>query len=486
MMSLSLSLSLENVGNHLTADWSSENNKPENIEEKSLGLSYQYGGVFHTVDGTMESREYGTFVGGKKKPKNRGVRIHQQTSLDWLKVTPKDLNHRVKEQSTLHIIEPEEITTLKLSDHSYNRLPEADHGSRSVRDNKVVRIQSAHLHDLPTSLLKKNKPQSPVMKALFSMGEKASGNGNFSRSQSAGYLTEDPLARGKDSIDGFFKNSVYTKLSLPQMDVDMQNVKGGFIRRIMDDDFDKKEYNFCKKMIIVRGTQALLSVDPMMDNDLAAIALQHKVAEKRIETQNFKTKIEEANKIKRLTELRSISRRNKAIERTKPMWSEVIVKHRKVFKIENTLQMKKKIDKDPVVTEFIQRRTEVLIKKASSKRIKENIDLANQLQLENMEALEKANQALSKKEMELKGQYVVQRSGIPTKSQGYHSIFDPSVRSRLGESSRGISRTAKTNTRMIDVMILELMKTKRQQKEEQEKQMRLASQPEFSQDNYLV
>lgn len=51
------------------------------------------------------------------------------------------------------------------------------------------------------------------------------------------------------TIDGFFSNNIHKKLKLEDVDHQMQLVKGQFLLRLNQDDFDSKEFAFYKKQI---------------------------------------------------------------------------------------------------------------------------------------------------------------------------------------------------------------------------------------------
>jgi hypothetical protein len=401
------------------------------VREKTQNLSYKFGSSFKIVDGTMDSNEFGTFKSAKKKPLNRGIRTHQQSSLDWFGVAPREVNQVIREtaeRKALMITNDEPTVESPSPAVATDRAREPND-----RSNPFKALHKRSNSARATGILLNKK--SSAIEALHYMSENSKKR-QFSRSQSADYLVKDPLAVGKDSIDGYFKSAVYLKMDLPQMDLNLQNKKGNYINRIINDDFDKKELNFCKRMISVRGGHYLVSVDPMTDTDLAGINLVAEASRKmKIISTEARNREEEEAQQKIIKEI--AFRKGKQLEKPKKKWSEIITSYRKVFKIDNTLQMKKKIEKDPNVKETYDKRKDALERKANSRGAKQLHELSNQLQMETMEHLEKTNEKLTKAE------FTLHRENSPLKSSPHsisHSIFSPQAQCRLADSTRALPK----------------------------------------------
>lgn len=82
-------------------------------------------------------------------------------------------------------------------------------------------------------------------------------------------------------IDSYLKEEVMKQIGMTEHKKKERESVGGYIYRIVKDDFDRREFKFCQKMVAVKAYKDFMVNDPIDHESLATISMQHKMADKR-------------------------------------------------------------------------------------------------------------------------------------------------------------------------------------------------------------
>ena len=288
----------------------------------------------------------------------------------------------------------------------------------------------------------------------------------------------------RTTIDGFFNDQLYYLSGMEKLDKDLEKIKGACVYRIMNEDFDKKEFNFCKKMIAVKSRSSIENKDELIeDSNLERIDLKHKLIGKKISVNEESKRILEKSKdpeVKRYS-----YRKNKEQRTVRPTIADLVYNHRKIFRVENVVMLRKKMEKDPIIHNSVVKRTEFLQSKAEGYTPEEIISRTNEMNKNHMENLTKANSKMSKMERSiLSHQNIDHKSSTNSAHTSCKSMFDPKQKTSLGNSTKGIyARNVKNNIFTIDQLVMAALKKKHLNEEDEKKRQEELQQKKSEQEN---
>jgi hypothetical protein len=150
----------------------------------------------------------------------------------------------------------------------------------------------------------------------------------------------------KHSLDEVFREYTIQRLKIDQMDQNLTRTKSNFAYCVSSDDFNKKEVSFGKQLVSLKNQENCDSLNQQIVQDtyLSDIILQDHVIAKANAIRSQSLKIVE-------TQERVKSLNSKAVHVAKKNFKENVYKpmekHKEIFKLENVMVHKRKLEKDP-------------------------------------------------------------------------------------------------------------------------------------------
>jgi hypothetical protein len=151
---------------------------------------------------------------------------------------------------------------------------------------------------------------------------------------------------GKHSLDDVFREYTTQRLKIDKMDKKLIRTKSNFAYCVSSDDFYKKEVSFGKQLVSLKNHENCDSLNHQIAQDtyLSDIILQDHVITKAnaIRSQSQRI-VETQERVKSLnSKARQVIKKDFKENVFKPM-----EKHKEIFKLENVMIHKRKLEKDP-------------------------------------------------------------------------------------------------------------------------------------------
>jgi hypothetical protein len=228
--------------------------------------------------------------------------------------------------------------------------------SSSIGNDLIIRHSSlSHIRNSSTYSKRKDASLADIFGKTFSSSNIKTQDAPKSEAKES-QVTYDMMDFSEkpdlSNINTFFKNELHHRLKIDKLESSLETMKSNAIYRQLGDSFDKKEMQFCKRVLsTLKGTEFQTS-NADFDVHLDDLCLQHKLTE--TETM-IRDKLRQMSDYKKDIELKHKENKVREMwlkhtkEGASAKFGEIILKNKKIFQVENIMLLKKRIEKDQTV-----------------------------------------------------------------------------------------------------------------------------------------
>lgn len=192
------------------------------------------------------------------------------------------------------------------------------------------------------------------------------------------------------NVNTFFKNELHKRLEMCKLQQGLETMKANVLHREVADAFDKREVKFCKKILGTLKDTEMPRQNIDHDLNMGNLALEHRLVETELAISD---NIQSLNELKRMEELKQKEKKVREMwlkqskEGKNPHLTDIILKNKKVFQVENIMLLRKRMEKDSTLGDPVLKSTEVFkmsVEKMNQRtRFERNmiVDEANQAKL---------------------------------------------------------------------------------------------------------
>lgn len=167
------------------------------------------------------------------------------------------------------------------------------------------------------------------------------------------------------NVDDYFKGCIDDLLEVDKRNEEFEEKKIEFLYNQYKDEYDYKEFNFCKTMIKTKEIENINNINHKEEVILSDLDLQHRVAT-AVASHQANEEIAAHQGIEILA--RFIYRFGKALykKHTKIRLADILLRHPEVFKLANVYDHRKRLEKDPKYAAFETQIQEYFIRRAKN------------------------------------------------------------------------------------------------------------------------